>query len=275
MKARSVFILQQRPWSLEAVSLGRFVQSTTDPHRDFHDAAEDDPVKPLVTKLANLSSVGKSASGRSFGSNLCDLLTSDSSGQRESKVNIDSADARTYQLQNQSAWFKSVVEKDSTQKWLEGTFKSGEKAFLVVGFLTLADARTSQQTSSDASTRGSAKAPLSAALAAGGIVLPIDIGSPQIGFSSNRRQMAKDEFNAPGELVYAVEYRRVAVSGFLRKRVEQASLKSNQWVGVWGQTRSDQQDRDRVLEAELDENEIEDEIETEELDYVFIEAEDQ
>jgi hypothetical protein len=72
-----------------------------------------------------------------------------------------------------------------------------------------------------------------------------------------------------------VEYRRVAVSGYLRKRVEQASLKSNQWVGAWGQMRSDQQDQDRIFEAELDENEIQDEIETEELDYVFIEAEDQ
>jgi hypothetical protein len=274
MKARSVFILQQRPWPLEAVSLGRFVQSTTDPHRDFHDAADDDPVKPLVTKLANLNSVGLSAAGRTIGSNFCDFLTSDSSGQCESNVNVDSADARTYQLQNQTAWFKSVVEKDSTHKWLEGTFKSGEKAFLIVGFLTLSDAQTSQQISSDASTGSSAKAPLSAALAAGGVVLPIDIGSPQIGFSSNRRQIAKDEFNAPGELVYAIEYRRVVVSGFLRKRVEQASLQSNQWVGAWGQTRSDQQGLDRVLEAELDENEIKDEIENDKLDYVFIEVED-
>lgn len=271
---RSIFILQQRPWSLEAITLGRFVQSTTNPHQEFHDGANELPAVPLVTKLATLNSIGSSGKAWSLKGAITDILVGGLSRGVESNISITSAEARTYQLQNQMAWFKAVSEKAATRRWLENTFNGGEKAFLIVGFLTLADAQTTQEISSEASATGGIKVPLTAALAAGGIILPIDIGDPETEASKSRAQRAKYDFTAPGELVYAVEYRQVIISGFFNKKVDTASLKSNQWVSAWNQGRAEQNDEERVLQVELDQSEITDEIEDEGLEYVFVEADE-
>lgn len=79
---------------------------------------------------------------------------------------------------------------------------------------------------------GQLEMPISAALAAGGIVLPIGgITDPKFSVKREKIQGTKLQFVAPVERICALQYRKVVYKWFSSRDLDQAVLdKDNRWI---------------------------------------------
>ena len=86
-----------------------------------------------------------------------------------------------------------------------------------------------------------------------------DVADAMIGASGNATSKREQNWSTTGELVYAVQYRKIQFNWYFSKRVESGFLgKGNRWQVLWD-TRGDNVEEDEaeeeVLEAMMTDNE--------------------
>ena len=214
----------------DSVQLGRLIRNPLYPHEDYHYPFDDDEEQPKSivtsqTKFQELIASSRSASLRArLGLSSTGAIAATASG------------SRTYQLDNSGEWFRKACKTKGTREWiLQGT-KDGARMYLTVGYHVIVDALVYERSGEMASPEGRVSKDSNTMLVA------------RLG-SSNCHER---EYGAPGEHIYAVQYRKLRFKWFSSRDVDPASLeRNNRWKLSLGARGEEDGEEDDVLEADL------------------------
>jgi hypothetical protein len=252
-------LLSQFFLPLSAVSLGRFVTSLDHPHQDFHDPLCNSSPEVIEGVQAQYDSIHHSVKNQNVASQLTTFLSSSFSKCLKASIRISADQAKTYYLNNAGQWFRDAVQSKETQKWIERIIDEGEDIYFVVAYHTFLDTRIIQQLEGRSAAGGSLAIPISTvstALTASGVVVPFtNVADPGVSVTHDHTGDEQRHFIAPGEQIYAVQYRKVRWRWFASNKVDKMMLAKKAW---W-----ERYDRPRYLESEAEdmiEVDLEDEI---------------
>lgn len=238
---------------LSAVGLGRFVISFDEPHHDFHDPLC--PAGPDVTEKIQIrfDSSHHSIKHQKGASQLTGFLSSSFSKRLKSSIRITADEAKTYYLNNAGQWFRDAVKSEETRKWIERTIDEGENIYVVVAYHTLLNARIVEQLQGQSAAGGTLAIPVSTALTASGVVVPFtNAVDPGFGGSLGALQNEQRQFIAPGEQIYAIQYRKVRWRWFSSDKVDNMSLAKKAWWESYDRSRYLETDIEDLIEVELE-----------------------
>ena len=231
---------------------------TTSTHHPLGDFIQSNP-SPTASDLnctleENFDLVQKDGAAISFKVQLTRLLTSWMGiGNSENNI-LESKRAATYQLLNSGGWFENSCASAKTRDWIEKMIANGRKIYCVVGYHTLIDAKYAEQVAS------SVKAGLKATVPTETTMGPIWGGMLDVGVTATVAvgKESRHSYFVPGEMVYAIQYRRVKTPSFKRKDVSSAILeKSNRWVVL---SKVERVHRGAQVDEEKEGDELDDEI---------------
>lgn len=248
------------------VAIGRFVLYPEQPYFSFYDPAPDSTTKaesapsPLpkvaVTPQKNYSQVLKETKSGSLQGTLSRIGLLTLRNNHRDETHIDALAARSYRLNNSEEWFEGAVARPASRRWLHKMIiERRQTVFLIVGYRTLFDASVKQKASREVETEGEVNVPVTDILGAGAATVLGGFGDAggNIGFQYGQSQGR--QFVAPGEQVYAVEYRKVKLTLFARKNLDRAVLDAKPHWEVLADLRGGGDGEDegdvRVVEAQL------------------------
>ncbi|KAJ5555158.1 hypothetical protein N7461_003628 [Penicillium sp. DV-2018c] len=196
-----------------AVKLGRLVTNIDEPHRDYHDPSPSPNQDLSIIEKVETHYDGTETLGgdRNFVSKLTAFLSSSISSRTKASLRVTTNQLKTYYLDNNGQWFRDVVRSEEVRKWIERTIDEGEEIYVV----------SREQKGWD----GKLAIPITAALAASGVVVPVGkLVDPTVAGSSGRAEDQQRQFVAQGEQIIAVQYRKVRFRFFSSKSVDKATL---------------------------------------------------
>lgn len=272
MKSQS--LIQNRLLPLNSVKLGRLVLNVKSPHQDFLDPVNgqlqpESIVKPQENfeDILNLSKTSK------IRSRITALLAISYENRNTSAVKLTATRATTYQLLNSGTWFKNACAIPETRKWLEYAIEMDGNVYLVVGFHTLTDTRVTETVTSGGTTNGGATF---TGRSLGGVVpAPVgDLLSSRVDSTRGVEHSRSRSFDAPGEQIYAVQYRKVEFKWFSSRKIERISLeRDNRWKVYWSeQVRGDNSPEADWEDGGSDGDEDEDVLEADLIDDIDFES---
>ncbi|KAF2687557.1 hypothetical protein K458DRAFT_476332 [Lentithecium fluviatile CBS 122367] len=202
-------LLPQFLLPLSAVGIGRFVLSFDQPHQDFHEPHCTTSPNIIETVQLQYDSIHQSVKHQDIASQLTSFLSSSFSKRLRESIRITANQAKTYYLNNAGEWFREAVKSQETQEWIKRTIDEGEDIYVVVAYHTLMNARITTQLGGQSAAGGAFAVPVSTALTASGVVIPFgNIVDPRLGRFRGCIEDEQRQFAAPGEHIYAVQYRK-------------------------------------------------------------------
>ncbi|KAK7532166.1 uncharacterized protein J3D65DRAFT_670793 [Phyllosticta citribraziliensis] len=240
----------------EAVELGRLVIHLEYPEQEFFQS-EDASLSPagiLTQRLDNFQQTLEQSTHSGVESYLSNLLSGARNKQRASRINLSSAACITRQLQNSSQYLERLCATRLGQFWLERAIRTSQDVFLVTGIKTVFDASVENEASHSSGLEAKVQAPLTMAATATGVPVPID-GMLDIGARANRSKMQSNStsFTAPGEQIFAVQYRKLRFARFSTRKVENARLEGgNRWKMYLGGRGDEDEDSEEIVSVEVD-----------------------
>lgn len=233
---------------LSAVSLGRLIRNTKSPHQDYVDPTlptlpetdrnPQDNYRELLTSTRTIKLRGR----------LMQLLGASRGSHKHSELDLNATSAYTYSLHNSTPFFKAACGTQAVRAWLQDTIENGYDAYLVVGYHTVVDAQVGGgQGQVTVDTQG---ASIGIAEMTG---LPevkgLDVG---VTVDCGVARVSTRSFVAPGEQVYAVQYRKVAFKWYSwSKKVESGMLTDEMWRVYAGRGEAEDTAEDDTMEALL------------------------
>jgi hypothetical protein len=149
------------------------------------------------------------------------------------------------------------VQSRETREWIKKTIDEGEDIYVVVAYHTLLDARIIEQLGGQSTAGGNLAIPVSTALTAFGVVVPFsNVTDPGLGGFRGRIEDEQRQFIAPGEQIYAVQYRKVRCRWFAGNKVDEMTLAKKTWWERYDRPRYLQSEIEDIIEVELEEDEI-------------------
>ncbi|KAI0197580.1 hypothetical protein F4808DRAFT_438593 [Astrocystis sublimbata] len=227
----------------DAVNLGRLVFDVQFPDQDFFDTGEESAIKSVVTQRAeDFSYSSSNASASRLNVILSNLMSGGHGSETSFKIDLSSSLCVTRQLQNSGLFFAQLCADSKARSWLEGALKRRQDVFLVTGTKTVVDAQIGVAESKAKSSETNVQVPASLLANAAGIPVPggvLDAGADAYR-SADISEQAK--FVASGEQLFAVQYRKLRVSWFSTRNVNNVSLKpTNRWeVYIGGRGEEDE-----------------------------------
>jgi hypothetical protein len=226
---------------LDAIGLGHFALYPQDPAHDSYRPEPDSSTDcDIVTqRLENFSHILDRTTGSRLHAFLSSAIHSAFGNENVSGTDVSSTVCVTHQLKNSEDVFQSICKLSSARRWLERALRRRQPVYLVVGIKTLTDAHIKHGKSRAIEAEATIQVPTTLAAAAGGVMLPLgdslDVGA---GLSRQKRDDEKISFVAPGEHIFAVQYRKVKLARFSGRDIDKASLElGNTWkmyVGARG-----------------------------------------
>ncbi|KAF9692790.1 hypothetical protein EKO04_008958 [Ascochyta lentis] len=239
---------------LDAVSLGRLVLSAQYPEQDFY---EGDPTsfETLTTTQNDFQQSLEHEKSSGFNAFLTTLLSGARSTQQHSRLELSSAVCVTRQMQNSSRYFDYLCQHSRpTQRWLERAIRRRQDIYLVTGLKTVTDAFVEDEKGKGHSTQGRIQAPVTmAATAAAGLPPSLEPGMLDVGAGAERSRKVTERvgFVAPGEQIFAVQYRKVRYARFSAAKIESANLEAgNRWKMFLG-GRGETEDLEDIIDAQI------------------------
>lgn len=266
-----------------AVDLGRLVLNREDPSQDFYperltpsSSLSDEPTTLLeftTQRLENFRHLLTHKNGSRLHGFLTTLFSTAYTRQTDWATRIESATCITRTLCNSTRYFRSLCKSPLAQDWLEAALAYKRNVYLVVGIKTLTDLTVHQTDSKQRETSLEGKVPVTALAAAAGTA-GIGAGSDMFdvgaGCAYTRSGSSELGFFAPGEHVYAVQYRKVMFQWFARGKLDRSWLEEgNRWILYTG-LRGSSGNEDEVVEASL----VEEEMDTEDEKCEVVELDD-
>jgi hypothetical protein len=227
-----------------AVGLGRFVISIDNPHHDFHDPPLNSTAESKEKVQTQYNGIHHFVKQHKAASQLTTFLSSSFSRRLKASIQVTTDQAKTYYLINAGEWFRNAVQSKETRKWIERTIDEGEDIYVVVAYHTLLDARIREHSGDQSAAGGSLAIPVSTALSASGVVVPLNAMDPGFSGIRGRTENEQTQFVAPGEQICAVQYRKVHWKWFASSKVDHMTLAKKAW---W-----EKYDRPRYLETEIE-----------------------
>ncbi|KAF3297400.1 hypothetical protein TWF132_007496 [Orbilia oligospora] len=221
-----------------AVKLGRLVTNRKSPAEEFYDSSflpdiiSEDNI--ITTSRNNFQEVLRSTLGTSTYSNLTAIIGSNYNLKTQEYVLLESFSNKSYQLENSTNIFDHICADPGLRKWLLRMIgKRRNNIYMIVGLRTITNANISCGSFRLKDTGGEISAPISIALpAALGVPIPIisDVLDVGVGKSRIEEHEVQTRFQAPGEMIYAVEYRKLEFSWFSSRKVDKATLGNSRWM---------------------------------------------
>lgn len=217
LSSDSFFVLNRQILQLNSVALGRLIINTRAPWEDYCpdivSPAEKDIGISIQPRLREILQTAK-------GIPACESLVTTLSNLLQKLdiflvINSTLSAEKTYHLLNSAVWFEKVCMEPKVRKWFENVIKYGFETYMIVGLHTVCLVPTR------------------------GIVAENKVaqaGDPAIG----------------GEVIVAVQYRKVQFSWFWQRSVDSAFLKfSNVWEPVLIIKGSEEEEDTEVVQATL------------------------
>ncbi|KAJ6084210.1 hypothetical protein N7486_011010 [Penicillium sp. IBT 16267x] len=245
----------------ESIRLGRFLVDVKEPQVSQHDPNIEKAERDIiVSQDLTYSGDQQAGSGYSFGAALPRLLSISFAKTTNASTAVSATKVTSYKLVNSGSFFKKAVKNPATRLWIEEQHDDNwRNLFFVVGYYTMQDANVLLGAEEGKDVSGQVQIPVSAALAAGGIVLP-DGGmtDPEVSIGYEKSRGSKVQFVATGERVCAFQYRKVVFRWFSSRNIDRATLsRDNRWYTVSPsralQLQEDEEEDD-VLEVDLEDD---------------------
>lgn len=239
-----------------AVDLGRLVLNVWEPSQDFYQPKLLER-NILVQRIERFTDVLSQIKDSRLHGSLTAAFSTVFSTRKHSSTSISSSTCITRQLQNSNDYFLELCQLAKARAWMESAVRRNLSVFLVVGVKTLTDADIKQKEERLRERSVDVEVPVmtvaSAAMAGAGMVLPLgDSLDPSLGKSRTRTFDTKSEYTAPGEHIYAVQYRKVRFRRFTSCKVDHSSLESgNRWKVYVGSRGSETGGDNDGIEASL------------------------
>jgi hypothetical protein len=252
----SNLVIQQTFLPLTSVHMGRLVVNVDEPHRNYLDPIPAETPNVLEKSTQDFAAVRRAATDQNLSSKLTNLISASRATGNKTFTSATSSQHKTYLLDNAALWFVKALEIEATRKWIEDAIRSGDEVYVVVGYITMLDARIFESNSSASSSAGEIQAPLEASLAAVGAVIPGGvIGNVGLAGHQTRGQETLRQCTVPGEQICAVQYCKVRFNWFRSSDVQKSKLeKGNRWKLYWdGGVRGGGDVKD-IIEADLQED---------------------
>lgn len=243
--------------SLESVRLGRLVLNTKDPLQDFHDPLEDRPTHlessiHTQTNYQQTQNFSKSSKLRSY---LSDVLSVSREVRGAGTASLIAPQATTHELQNSGSWFQDACKNAGTRKWIEEAVNNDEAVYLVVGFLILKDSKLSKTVTSGTVGGIGVELPVNALAAGTATATAITKLTPGVLCVQNAVYGQVSVFDAPGDQVFAMHYRKVKFKWYSSKKVSNSFLETgSRWKPYWQWRGEDDEGEDEdedILDASL------------------------
>lgn len=233
MKSR--FLLQNTLLPLNSVQLGRLVLNAQNPHQDFLDPPSGaHQVDSLVRPQENFEDILTLSRSSRLRSRLTALLAISHDHQHVKSASLTAARATTYQLVNSSTWFETACAVPETREWLKRALARARPIYLVVGYHTLTDARATERVTERAATDGGARFTGAAVFGATTPAALSHLLTSKVDRGRSVRYSHSRSFDAPGEQIYAIQYRKVVSKWFSSRRIDNSSLEQdNRWKVYW------------------------------------------
>jgi hypothetical protein len=125
--------------------------------------------------------------------------------------------------------------------------------YLITGYRTFDDARITYKGKHGRELGGNIDLPIDTIASMAGAGLPISLGG-DVGFDSKIKRSAEMEegYTAPGEQIYAVQYRQLTVRGFRSRSLAQVSLDDKiHWEDVFIHRGDKDEEEEDMVGAEL------------------------
>ncbi|GIC92424.1 uncharacterized protein Aud_008890 [Aspergillus udagawae] len=141
-------------------------------------------------------------------------------------VQIESLEGFTYELRNPLQWFNALIEQPGSREWLQTMNRRAADVFLVTGCRSLRDARVTLNRKQQKTNGINVMVDIGmVASAAAGAPLPVPTGQ-EIGIQAEQKTLYQqnEQYVAPGEQVFAIQYKKLKFKTFPRDGVRQASV---------------------------------------------------
>ncbi|KAL0265012.1 hypothetical protein SLS55_000968 [Diplodia seriata] len=248
---------------VHAVPVGSLVCSLLEPHVDIFKGQRDiDVAAGFQTTAVDLSGYIQKSRDTRFYAALTQLLNIHLQPGSAGGTHLASKAVKRYELTSHREAFAELCATEKARAWLEESVKAGEKCYLVVGVTTVLDARVSQAHTNRVSTGVGLTAPVSTVMTGG--IDAFGVMDPGVGVEKSRSTEEGVTFKAPGEMIWAIAYRKIRFRSF-RKNVDTAFLdKTIHWRPIMNQRARDSADEEE-LEVELHDIDMKEEDELEEF----------
>jgi len=223
---RKQLVLTKVPIPIANVQLGSLVPDFSQPTIDAM------PIPPLLPSPSDLNlahqttykSLVKTYRKTALRPHLA-FFGFDVSRDQDLELIIESTKGMLYELKSPTAWFSKLCADASVQTWMEKRSMDRKSIFFITGYRTFTDARITNTHKRGGEVGGNIDVPADAIAAAAGTGIPISTGM-DVGIDGSVKRSTKTEegYVAPGEQIYAIQYRRVNLSWFQASSIDKARL---------------------------------------------------
>ncbi|KAF3931430.1 hypothetical protein ABW19_dt0202497 [Dactylella cylindrospora] len=205
---------------LESTNLGNLVLYPDEPSESYYEPPSECVSKTdvLTQHIEQFTYILEQTKGSSIHAFFASLFDKAYSYQKTSRVDISACLCITRQLKNVEAIFREICEEKGAKRWLEDAMRRRKPVFMVSGIKTLINAKIQKEKLKSSEIGGQVGFPTDIALASTGVVVPLpDIFDIGAGVSTNEESRGYSAFSAPGEQIFAVQYREIKLSKSLGK----------------------------------------------------------
>lgn len=269
---RSIDLLLDDLLPSSSIRLGRLVLNAKIPDQDFCDPLSSRPLREEynISHQKDFAETWKFSENSKLRSILTAILPISWGAQNEGITTLNASQITTYRLENSGVWFEEACAQPGIHAWLEDAMNNRKNIYLVVGFRIIEDVKLVRNVSG-ATTKG--------------VAVTIPVLSPTTGISSVDTVLSSPEskvgveglrdvsytqsrvFDAPGEFIFAVQYRKVKFRWLSSQTINKTALENTKWKASWSW-----RSISNVEDGGKDEDEDEDEDGEDEDDEEILEA---
>lgn len=268
---KSQLLFQDSLLPFNSVQLGRLVFNAKNPQQEFIDPLDPTP-SPNETTVKfqdDFEQVLSRERNSKFRSRITALLSISYESRDGSAINLKATRSTTYQLLNSGGWFKRACALHRTRLWFEEGITTTRSVYLIVGFRTITDTRITEKIRTGGTTQGAIHVS-GASLAGAGSAPFANFLDSTVNTVQDVNYSRVSSFSAPGEQIYAIQYRKVEFKWLSSRNIDKASLeRDNRWMICWASNEIRGNDDPPgggadTYDEEYDEEDSEDEDEEEE-----------
>lgn len=209
---------------INLVKLGRLITDIEYPHQCYYDPPAESPDPAHLS--VNFTSQHGTSVDTAIAASLASLISVGLSTRARLNVDVTPAQCKAYYLPNSDDWFDNAVSNKNAKSWIERAARRGDNIYLIVGFKTLTDARLIQP------PVGGRQAGASMFVSISSIAPLVKVVKHPANENHEQPDGVQSHFVAQGELVCALEYRKVRPRWFPSKSLDLS--KTRQWPRVIG-----------------------------------------
>ena len=243
-------VVTSTPIPIANVQLGSLVPDYLHPAIDAIAPIKPTPADLHTSPQTTYKSLFKTYRKTALGPHLA-VFGFDVSKDQDVDVIIKATRGMLYALKAPTAWFRQLCQETEVQEWIQERARARRSMYIVTGYRTFDDARVTNKDKHGKGLGGSIDIPIDAIASATAAGIPISLGmDASFEGKVERSTNIEERYIAPGEQIYAIQYRRVTVGWFRSRSAAQTSLDDKIcWEDVFV-SRGEENGEDMV-EAEL------------------------